>query len=329
MSDLALVRARALPAQPSGGEVRRGPEGPLTSAPSEQIVGAIARDRRQLAADLLALTKPRVVVMVLVATLVGYYVGLTGAPDYVRMLHLIVGTLLAAGGTLALNQYAERDVDARMDRTRTRPLPDGRLQPLEALAFGAAATALGVAYLAACVNALAAGLTAATVVLYLFAYTPLKLRTPLCTVVGAVPGALPPVTGWAAAREDVAVGAWVLFGILFLWQLPHTLAIARLYRDDYARAGVRVLPVVDADGWSTERQIVTGCLALLAVSLLPTLIGMAGPLYFVGALLLGLVFATFGTLQALAPSSLSARRVLFASLLYLPAVLALLALDKV
>ncbi|OLC13644.1 MAG: protoheme IX farnesyltransferase [Candidatus Rokubacteria bacterium 13_1_40CM_69_27] len=314
-----------MPAPSSLGEASEG----AVEAPSEMIVAAIARDRRQLVADLLALTKPRVVVMVLVATLVGYYVGLTGAPDYVRMLHLIVGTLLAAGGTLALNQYSERDVDARMDRTRMRPLPDGRLQPLEALAFGAAATALGVAYLAACVNALAACLTAATVVLYLFAYTPLKLRTPLCTIVGAVPGALPPVTGWVAAREDVAVGAWVLFAILFLWQLPHTLAIARLYRDDYARAGVRVLPVVDADGWSTERQIVTGCLALLAVSLLPTLIGMAGPLYFVGALLLGLVFATFGTLQALAPSSLAARRVLLASLLYLPAVLALLALDKI
>jgi len=297
-----------MPAPSSLGEASEG----AVEAPSEMIVAAIARDRRQLVADLLALTKPRVVVMVLVATLVGYYVGLTGAPDYVRMLHLIVGTLLAAGGTLALNQYSERDVDARMDRTRMRPLPDGRLQPLEALAFGAAAT-----------------LTAATVVLYLFAYTPLKLRTPLCTIVGAVPGALPPVTGWVAAREDVAVGAWVLFAILFLWQLPHTLAIARLYRDDYARAGVRVLPVVDADGWSTERQIVTGCLALLAVSLLPTLIGMAGPLYFVGALLLGLVFATFGTLQALAPSSLAARRVLLASLLYLPAVLALLALDKI
>src|SRR2546425_7098758 len=212
----------------------------MRHASSEVVVAAIARDRRQVASDLVALTKPRVVVMVLVTTLVGYHTGLTGSPDYLRMIHLLIGTLLAAGGTLTLNQYSERDVDARMDRTRMRPLPDGRLQPLEALAFGAAATALGVAYLAACVNALAACLTAATVVLYLFAYTPLKLRTPLCTIVGAVPGALPPVTGWVAAREDVAVGAWVLFAILFLWQLPHTLAIAPPYRDDYARAGGRV-----------------------------------------------------------------------------------------
>ncbi len=296
---------------------------------TEIVVDVIARDRRQVLADLVALTKPRVVVMVLVTTLVGYYAALAGTPDYARMLHLLLGTLLAAGGTLALNQYWERDVDARMERTRSRPLPDGRLAPLEALAFGAAVTVAGIVYLAAFVNVRAAGVTAVITLLYLFAYTPLKLRTPLCTVVGAVPGALPPVTGWVAAREDVAVGAWVLFGILFLWQLPHTLAIARLYRDDYARAGVRVLPVVDGDGRSTERQIVTGSLALLAASLLPTLIGMAGPLYFAGAFVLGAGLVTLGAWQALDPSSPAARRVMFASLLYLPAVLALLALDKV
>ncbi len=297
--------------------------------PTELIVASIARDRRQVAVDLVALTKPRVVVMILVTTLVGYYVGLTAAPDYVRMVHLIVGTLLAAGGTLALNQYIERHVDALMERTRMRPLPDGRLQPLEALLFGAAVTVVGIVYLAAFVGGLSAAVTAATAVLYLFAYTPLKLRTALCTIVGAVPGALPPVTGWVAARDDLSLGAWVLFGILFLWQLPHTLAIARLYRDDYARAGVRVLPVVDADGSTTERQIVTACLALLAVSLLPTLIGLTGGVYFTGALLLGVTFVVLGGWQALAPSTVSARRVLYASLLYLPALLALLAFDKV
>jgi protoheme IX farnesyltransferase len=297
--------------------------------PTEVIAASIARDRRQVAVDLLALTKPRVVVMILVTTLVGYYVGLTGAPDYVRMLHLIIGTLLAAGGTLALNQYWERHVDALMERTRTRPLPDGRLQPLEALLFGTATTVLGVVYLAAFVGALSALVTLATAVLYLFAYTPLKLRTAMCTIVGAVPGALPPVTGWVAARDDLSIGAWILFGILFLWQLPHTLAIARLYREDYARAGVRVLPVVDAEGSTTERQIVTACLALLVVSLLPTLIGLTGGVYFVGAFVLGLVLVILGGLQALAPSTTSARRVLYASLLYLPALLALLAFDKV
>ena len=297
-------------------------------SPTEVIVGSIARERRQVAVDLLALTKPRVVVMILVTTLVGYYVGLVGAPGYIRMLHLIIGTVLAAGGTLALNQYWERDVDALMERTRTRPLPEGRLAPLEALLFGAGLTAAGLVVLALGVGWLATLVTAATFVLYIFAYTPLKLRTSLCTIVGAVPGALPPVAGWAAARDDLALGAWVLFGILFLWQLPHTLAIGRLYQSDYARAGVRLLPVIDAEGRATERQILSGCVALLAVSLLPTLIGLAGGVYFAGALLLGGSFVAFGAQQALTPSPLRARRVLLASLLYLPALLALLAFDK-
>lgn len=297
--------------------------------PTEAIVAAQARDRRRVVADLIALTKPRVVLMILVTTVVGYYVGLSGAPDYAKLVHLLVGTLLAAGGTLALNQYWERDVDARMERTRVRPLPEGRLAPLEALLFGTAVTVAGLGYLGAFVSPMVLLMTAVTTAVYLFAYTPLKLRTPLCTIVGAVPGALPPVTGWVASREAFGIGAWVLFGILFLWQLPHTLAIARLYRDDYARAGVRLLPVVDAEGTSTERQIVTGCLALLAVSLLPTLIGLAGPVYFVGAFLLGTGFLMLGTRQALTPSPGSARRVLFASLLYLPILLALLAYDKV
>ena len=301
----------------------------MRHASSEVVVAAVARDRGQVASDLVALTKPRVVVMVVVTTLVGYDVGLTGSPDYLRMIHLLIGTLLAAGGTLTLNQYWERDVDARMDRTRARPLPSGRLQPLEALVFGVALTMLGTAYLAALVGAVAALVTAATAVLYLFAYTPLKRRTALCTLVGAVPGALPPVVGWAAARGDVTAGAWVLFGILLLWQLPHTLSIARLYREDYARAGVRVLPVVDPNGASTERQIVLACLALLTVSLLPTVIGWTGPIYLAGALALGLAFAGVGIGQALAPSAHSARRVLLVSLLYLPLLLGLLAFDRI
>ena len=296
--------------------------------PSDIVVATLDRERSRVAADLVSLTKPRVVVMVLVTTVVGYYVGLAGAPDYGRLIALVIGTLLAAGGTLALNQYWERDVDALMERTRTRPLPEGRLAPLEALLFGAGLTAAGLAVLALGVGWLATLVTAATFVLYLFAYTPLKLRTALCTIVGAVPGALPPVTGWAAARDDLALGAWVLFGILFLWQLPHTLAIGRLYQADYARAGVRLLPVIDAEGRATERQILTGCLAQLAVSLLPTLIGLAGGVYFAGALLLGGSFVAFGVQQALTPSPLRARRVLLASLLYLPALLALLAFDK-
>ena len=296
--------------------------------PTEVVVASLERERSRVAADLVALTKPRVVLMVLVTTVVGYYVALPGAPDYGRLIALMIGTLLAAGGTLAINQYWEREVDGHMERTRSRPLPDGRLAPLEALLFGAGLTATGLAVLALGVGWLATLVTAATFVLYIFAYTPLKLRTSLCTIVGAVPGALPPVTGWAAARDDLGVGAWVLFGILFLWQLPHTLAIGRLYQSDYARAGVQILPVIDGEGRATERQILGGCVALLAVSLLPTLIGLAGGVYFAGALLLGASFVTFGAQQALAPSTSRARRVLLASLLYLPALLALLAFDK-
>ena len=296
--------------------------------PTEVIVAALPRDRARVLTDLVVLTKPRVVLMVLVTTLIGYYVALPGPADWARVIHLVIGTVLAAGGTLALNQYWERDVDARMERTRLRPLPDGRLMPLEALLFGVVITVVGVLYLAALVNLPAAAVTAAVVVLYLFAYTPMKLRTPLATLVGAVPGALPPVTGWVAAREDFALGAAVLFGILFLWQLPHTLAIARLYRDDYARAGVLVLPVVDEHGGSTERQMMTGVVGLLVVSLLPTIIGLAGAVYFAGALVLGLVFVAAGAMQARSRSTVAARRVLFASLLYLPVLLALLAFDK-
>jgi protoheme IX farnesyltransferase len=287
---------------------------------------------RRRAADFLTLTKPRVVVMVLMTTFVGFYMGsgsVGGAPDYLRLLHTLLGTGLAAAGTLALNQYLEREVDARMARTRSRPLPDGRLSPAEALVFGALVTVSGLGYLALAVDLATTIVTGLTVLLYLFAYTPLKLLTPLAMVIGAVPGALPPVTGWIAARGALGVGAGVLFAILFLWQLPHTLAIARLYRDDYARAGIRVLPVVDPEGASTERQIVAGCLALLAVGLLPTLIGLAGPLYFFGAFALGGVFLACGLAQAIAPSALAARRLLLASVLYLPLLLGLMALDRV
>jgi len=301
----------------------------MGGAYSDVVVRLAARDRRQLAADFVALTKPRVVLMVLVTTLMGYDVALTGPADYLGMIHLLIGSLLAAGGTLALNQYRERDLDARMDRTRARPLPAGRLQPLEAWLFGVALTLLGTAYLAALVNPLVALVTLATTILYLFAYTPLKRRTPLCTLVGAVAGALPPVAGWAAARGDVAPGAWVLFAILFLWQLPHTLAIARLYRDDYARAGVRVLPVVDPDGASTERQVVLACVALVSVSLLPAVAGWTGPIYLAGALVLGLAFSAVGVEQALVPSPRAARHVLLASLIYLPLLLGLMAFDRI
>ncbi|MFQ5962396.1 MAG: heme o synthase [Candidatus Methylomirabilales bacterium] len=288
----------------------------------------MARVQRQVA-DFLALTRPRVVVMVLITTLVGFYVASSGVPDYVRLIQTLVGLGLAAGGTLALNQYIERDVDARMERTRLRPLPDGRLQPTEALVFGVAITGAGLLYLALFVNVLSASVTAISVGSYLFLYTPLKRKTALCSLVGAVPGALPPVIGWGAARGELGLGAWVLFAILFLWQTPHSLAIARLYRDDYARAGIQLLPVIEPDGGSTGRQIVSHCLALLAVGLLPTLIGLAGSVYFLGAFTLGIAFLGCGIGLAVSRSEAAARRLLFASLLYLPVQLGLMALDKV
>ncbi len=301
----------------------------LPSSPVERAAAVMGLGERRRLLDFVALTKPRVVLLVVVTSFVGYYVASPGEQDYLRLAHTLLGVALAAGGTLALNQFLERDVDARMHRTRMRPLPDGRLQPAEALVFGTLVTVTGLVYLALAVGWPSFLVTAATSALYLFAYTPLKRITPLCMVLGAIPGALPPVTGWVAARGEIGVGAGILFAILFLWQLPHTLAIARLYGEDYARAGIRVLPVVDPHGASTERQIVAGCLALHAVGLLPTLVGLAGPLYFFGALALGAAFLACGMAQALSPSAVAARRLVLASVLYLPALLVLMAVDKV
>ena len=278
--------------------------------------------------DYLALTKPRVVVMVLAVTVAGYYMGSTATPDWHGLLHLLVGVALASGGTLVLNQYIERQEDALMHRTRLRPLPDGRVQPLPVLGYGVLLTGGGLLYLTLMVHPLAGLVTTVTVCMYLFGYTPLKLKTSLCSIVGAIPGALPPVTGWVAARGSFGGEVWVLFAILFLWQLPHSLAIAWLYREDYARAGFRLLPVVNPDGKSTGRQIVTNCLALLAVGLLPTLMGLTGPVYFAVAFVLGLGFLGFGVDVALSRTPAAARRLVLASLVYVPLVFLMMVLDK-
>lgn len=284
---------------------------------------------RQRVLDYVALTKPGLVAMVLVTTAVGYYLGSTAGVDPGRMIATILATGLAAGGTLALNQYLERDLDAMMERTHLRPLPDGRLQPIEALVFGTVLTSAGLLYLTVAVHPLAGLVTATTVVSYLFLYTPLKTKTSLCTMVGAIPGALPPLTGWAAARGELGLEAWVLFSILFLWQLPHSLAIAWLYREDYARAETRLLPVVEPDGRSTGRQIVANSVALLAVGMLPTILGMAGPVYFVAATVFGLALVVFSLRMARDRTSVAARRLLFATLIYLPLLLGVMAVDKV
>lgn len=280
------------------------------------------------ATDFLELTKPRVVLMVLVTTFIGFYLGSKGILDWIRLFHTLIGTALAAGGTLALNQYLERGADAQMRRTRFRPLPDGRLRPMEALVFGIAITLGGLFYLTLTVNLGSGCVTAVIVGSYLFLYTPLKQKTPLCSMIGAVPGALPPVVGWVATRSEINLEAWVLFAILFLWQIPHSLAIAWLYREDYALAGMKLLPVINPDGRSTGHQIVNNCLALLTVSLLPTLIGFAGSLYFFSALLLGVIFLMYGMDLAISRSTNAARRLLFASIVYLPLQLAILAFDS-
>ena len=298
------------------------------SSSTETVDVPFARVVRR-AADFFELAKPRVVIMVLITAFVGFYVGSAALPDYLRLINMLLGTALAAGGTLALNQFMERQSDALMQRTRHRPIPDGRVQPGEAFWFGAVVTLAGLAYLALTVNAISAWVTALITASYLLLYTPMKRKSSLCILAGAVPGALPPVIGWVAARGRLDIDAWVLFAILFLWQVPHTLAIAWLYRDDYARAGIQFLPVIDPDGSSTNRQILSHCAALLAVSLLPTLLGLAGAVYFTVAFVLGVGFLASGVRLAMESSLNGARRLLFASLIYLPVLLLMMALDRV
>ncbi|MDD9974388.1 MAG: heme o synthase [Candidatus Poribacteria bacterium] len=280
------------------------------------------------AADYVELVKPRLVVMILITTAAGFYLG-AQTVDWLRCLHTLIGAGLTAAGVLGLNQYLERDVDAQMKRTQERPLPDGRMNPLEALLVGAVLTGGGMLYLTFMVNVLSGFVISLIVVSYLFLYTPLKRKTSLCTLIGAVPGALPPVVGWVAARGSLTGEAWVLFTILFLWQLPHSLAIAYIYREDYAKAGFRLLPVIHPDGASTCRQIVINCVALLGVGLLPALYNIAGSIYFFTALLAGAGFLAVGIYLARTRSVKAARFLLYASLLYLPLVFITMALDKI
>lgn len=283
---------------------------------------------RGILADLWELTKPGITGLVLVTTAVGFYLASTGPPDAVLALHALWGTGLLAAGTNALNQFAERDIDAGMRRTRTRPLPAGRLRPGTALAYSVGISAMGAVHLAVFVNPLTALLGVAALVIYIFVYTPLKRVTPLCTVVGAVPGAIPPMMGWTAVRGELDLAALVLFGIVFLWQMPHFYAIAWLYRQDYARAGFPMLPVVDGGDQRTARQILIYTVALLVVSLLTSVLGLTGAIYFVGALSLGLAFLALGVGLARNRTGLGARRLFFGSIIYLPVLLILMVLDK-
>jgi protoheme IX farnesyltransferase len=279
------------------------------------------------AADFVELTKPRITALVLVTAAVGYAVGGGAALSAINFMLFMVGTALLCGGASALNQYLERDADARMTRTSRRPLPAGRLTPPDALAFGLTISAVGLVVLAG-VNLLTLALGAASILSYVLAYTPLKRVTSLCTVVGAVPGALPPLMGWAAARGSLGPAGWGLFAILFLWQLPHFLAIGWLYREDYARGGFPMLAVSDRDGSSSGRQAALYATALLPVTLAAGLLAAAGKAYLWGALVLGVVFLACALAFLWNRSTGSARRLFLVSVLYLPLLLGLMVFDR-
>jgi len=258
----------------------------------------------------------------------GFCLASSGAVDYALLTHAMIGIALLSSGIATINQFMERDLDALMRRTEKRPLPTGRLLPFEALWFGLALTLTAEVYLASFVNLLTAALGLTIIAGYLLLYTPLKTRTTLSTVVGAFPGAMPPLIGWAAARGQVGIAAWVLFAILFLWQFPHFLAIAWMYREDYGRAGIRMLPVVEPEGRVTGQQIVAFTIMLIPVSLLPAVMGISGRVYLVAAIVLGLLFLVSSVRAALSKSNQHARQLLLASVLYLPLLFGVMVLNR-
>jgi protoheme IX farnesyltransferase len=282
-------------------------------------------------ADYWALTKPEVNFLIAITTFAGFCLArptLSGSFPFILLVHTLLGTLLVAGGTGTLNQYIERRFDAQMRPTSRRPLAAGRIEPSVALCFGIVLSCAGGIYLAVAVNALASLLAVLTLLAYLFLYTPLKRKTPLCTLVGTLPGAMPPLIGWAAAAGRLSLEAWVLYAMLFLWQFPHFMAIAWMYREDYARAGYLVLPFGERRGPFMAWQSLLPPLALVPLSLTPTFLGYAGSIYLVGALLFSSSFFYYAARLALHRSNAVARRLLFASIIYLPLLFVLMVLDK-
>jgi protoheme IX farnesyltransferase len=278
--------------------------------------------------DFVALAKPRLNMLVVASAAAGYAMG-DGEPlGALRVVLMLVGTFLVAGGASAFNQVIERDLDALMRRTRNRPMPAQRLQPLEGFLFGVAATLAGVLLIVAASNLLAGAVALATLVIYAAIYTPLKRRTSFSTVIGAIPGALPPIIGWAAVANELPIKAWTLFGIMFLWQLPHFLAIAWMCRDDYTRAGFPMLPVIEPDGRSTGRQSVVYAAALIPLSLAPTAMHMSGTVYFAGALLLGIAFLYLAWRFARTRADSAAKLLFFGSIVYLPVLWILMIANK-
>jgi protoheme IX farnesyltransferase len=278
--------------------------------------------------DYIALTKPRITWLILMSTGVGYFFGAKSGWQLLTLLHTVIGTGLIASGTAALNQWYEREADSKMKRTQGRPLPAGRLAPRRALIFAVLISAAGFVELFAGVNALSAWLGLFTLASYLFIYTPLKQRSPHSTTIGAIPGAMPPLIGYAAASGTLTWEAWILFAILFLWQFPHFYAIAWMYREDYERAGIRMLPVVEPDGESTARRILLYSLVLIPISLLPKFLSMTGNWYLFGALAIGLMFLYAGVRVSFDRTRQQARRVLLASVIYLPVLYGLMLLDR-
>ncbi len=289
---------------------------------------AMATAARSRTADFVALTKPRLNLLVVATTAGGYYLGAGPGADVVALAHVTLATALVAGGSAAFNQVIERNVDALMDRTRRRPVAAGRLSPREALVFASILSIAGLVWLALATTLLAAGVALLTLLTYVALYTPLKLRTSFATVIGAIPGALPPMIGWAAATNTLSREAWVLFAIIFLWQMPHFLAIAWLFKDDYRRAGFPMLPVVEPQGRSTGYQVAAYASALLPVSLVPSTMGVAGPVYFGVALALGLVFLGVSLRFAVSRTRRDARVLFFTSIAYLPLVWLVMVLDR-
>lgn len=283
---------------------------------------------RACGADFLTLTKPRLNLLVLITTLGGLYLAAPEGVAPLLLLHTMAGTALVAGGASALNQVWERDTDSLMRRTRTRPVPGGRLAPAQGAWFGVGLSLVGLMQLALGVNALCAAVAAVTLLSYLLVYTPLKRRTWLSTLIGAFPGALPPVIGWAAATGRISPAAVALFGIVFFWQIPHFLAIAWLYREDYARAGLPLLPVIEPDGRSTGRQAVAFATLLLPVSMAPVFAGLAGPMYASIAVVLGLILVGLSAHFARTRAMAAARQLFLASIVYLPLLWGALVADR-
>jgi protoheme IX farnesyltransferase len=290
-------------------------------------VQAVAMARSGVA-DYWALTKPGITGLVVVTTALGYYIA-AGAFDWLTLAFTVVGTALVSAGSCAINMAIEHDRDALMSRTEDRPVAAGRVSYPAAVYYGALLSLLGIVTLLVGANPLASGLAIVSLLVYVLAYTPLKTVTTLNTFVGAVSGAIPPMIGWAAAREDVSMGAWVLFAVMFLWQMPHFLAIGWMYREDYERAGFAMLPVVDPEGSATGRQAMAQTMALVVASLMPAWIGMASPVYYFAAAILGAAFLAFGIAFMARRTRARARGLFLASIAYLPILLATLALTKV